>query len=220
MVSLVRKYRYRLEAGMDFSFFVKGFVVGLLVAVPVGPVGVVCVHRLLTRGKLHGLVSGFGAATADAVWAAVVVFGLTLVSNFLTKHEMWFHVVGGIFLCVLGVRTFFSKERTGSEHNVGLNHIGNYGSAFLITIMNPVVVLAFAAVFAGLEIVSKNHVQMGLLIGGVFAGSAAWWVVLSAAAGIFNKQFNASSLNWLHKVAGVIIIGFGLFVLLNLWILK
>ena len=90
---------------MDTTFFLKGLVIGFLIAVPVGPIGVLCIHRTLAEGKIQGLISGLGAATADAIYGSIAAFGVTFVSNFLIEQQLWFSNIGTVFNCCLGVRT-------------------------------------------------------------------------------------------------------------------
>ena len=201
---------------MDISFFIKGLIIGIVIAVPVGPVGVLCMHRTLAEGKIHGLISGLGAATADAIYGFIAAFGLTFVSDFLVGQQIWFRIIGGIFLCGLGLKTFLSKKtkRSGSVNGQGL--AGDYGSALFLTLMNPVTIFAFAAIFTGLGMTGLHHGFAGLLVAGVFTGSGIWWVVLSGTAGLFREKVSHDNLVWLNKISGAIIIAFGLLLLFNL----
>ncbi len=201
---------------MDTTFFFKGLVIGFLIAVPVGPIGVLCIHRTLAEGKIQGLISGLGAATADAIYGSIAAFGITFVSNFLIEQQFWFRIVGSVFLCGLGVRTFFSKTVKEAGKNNSLGLFGNYGSAFLLTLMNPITVLAFAVVFASLGITNSNYGSAALLIAGVFTGSGIWWFMISGVTGIFREKVSHSNLVWLNRISGTIITLFGLLILFNL----
>jgi threonine/homoserine/homoserine lactone efflux protein len=201
---------------MDISFFFKGLVIGFLIAVPVGPIGVLCIRRSLTEGKIHGLVSGFGAATADSIYGAIAAFGVTFVSDFLAEQQVWFRIIGSVFLCCLGIRTFLSKTVKQAGTNKSLGLVGCYGSTFLLTLMNPLTILAFAAVFASMGITSSHYGSSALLIAGVFTGSGVWWFILSGAAGVFRNKVSHSNLVWLNRISGTIIILFGLLILFNL----
>ena len=183
---------------------------------PVGPIGVLCIHRSLADGKIHGLISGFGAATADSIYGAIAAFGLTFVSDFLIAQQLWFRIIGSVFLCCLGLRTLLLKtvKEAGTGKSLGL--VGCYGSTFLLTLMNPLTILAFAAVFASLGITSSHYGSSALLIAGVFTGSGIWWFMLSGIAGIFREKISHSNLIWLNRISGTIIILFGLLIMLNL----
>jgi len=197
--------------------FLKGLVVGFLVATPVGPVGLLCIQRTLGEGRLHGLVSGLGAATADAIFGLIAALGLTFVSNFLVEGQSWLRLFGGLFLCYLGIKTFLSKSASDSSVSV-TSHLGNYGSTLLLALTSPVTILVFAAIFAGLGAVSSGayYFTVGLSVAGVFMGSALWWIMLWGAAGLFHWKISSGKLTRLNKIFGTIITVFGLFILLFL----
>ncbi|MDD5065159.1 MAG: LysE family transporter [Phycisphaerae bacterium] len=201
---------------MAADIFLKGLIVGFLVATPVGPVGLLCIQRTLSEGKMHGLVSGLGAATADAIYGLIAALGLTVISTFLVEKQLWIRLFGGLFLCYLGIKTFLSKSAgQGSSANVP-THIGNYGSTFLLAITSPVTILVFAAVFAGLGTLtsSARYISVGLSVAGVFTGSALWWVMLCGIAGILHGKISLDKLTMFNKVSGIIITAFGLVILL------
>ena len=131
------------------AFLLKGIAIGLSIAAPVGPIGVLCIRSTLAEGRIQGLVSGLGAAAADALYGCVAGFGLTLLSDLLTGQQTWLRAIGGTFLCYLGVKTFLAQpgERVASEASLGL--LGAFSSTFLLTLANPVTILAFGAIFAG-----------------------------------------------------------------------
>jgi threonine/homoserine/homoserine lactone efflux protein len=203
---------------MDFSFLMRGFMIGFSIAAPVGPIGVLCMRRTLAEGRASGLVSGLGAATADAIYGSVAGFGLTFISNFLVSQQLWLHLVGGIFLCYLGVRTLLAKPADQAASANGNGLLGAYTSTFFLTLTNPVTILLFAAIFAGLGMGGANgsYMSAGVLVFGVFLGSALWWLVLSGGVGLFRNKFNARRLQWVNRISAVIITGFGAFALLGL----
>jgi threonine/homoserine/homoserine lactone efflux protein len=197
---------------------IKGLVIGLSIAVPVGPIGILCIRRTLTQGRIVGFLSGLGAATADAFYGAVAGFGLTFLSNFVIGQQTWLRLIGGVILCYLGIRTFVSKP---AEQGISLEENSfwsAYLSTFFITLTNPMTILFFAAVFAGLGVGSAGdyYVSAGILVLGVFIGSAMWWLILCGFTGILQRLFNFERLQWLNRISGLIIIGFGLFALLGL----
>ena len=198
--------------------FVKGLVIGFMVAVPVGPIGVLCINRALVYGRLSGLISGLGVATADALAASIAVLGLTLISNILMSQEVWLRLIGGGLLCYLGVRTFLSRamEQPASPKESGL--VGAFASAFFLTFTNPVTISSFVAIFAafGLGSLGDNTISTATLILGVFTGSALWWVILGFGLRVLGTCFNPSGLRWVSRISGVIIAGFGFVVLFNL----
>ena len=198
------------------AVFVKGLVVGFLLAAPVGPIAVLCVQRTLSQGRLTGFLSGLGAAAADAIYGCVAALGLSLISRLLVEHRNWIQVVGGAFLCIVGVRTFFAKvvERRAAPKWPGL--VGAFFSALFLTLTNPMTFFAFAAIFAsvGVGSVRDHGVDMAGLVAGVFLGSALWWTILVVSAHAFRNKMTIDRMGKMNKVAGVIVTGVGLTYLL------
>jgi threonine/homoserine/homoserine lactone efflux protein len=203
---------------MDFSFLLRGLVIGFSIAAPVGPIGVLCIRRTLAEGWVYGLVSGLGAASADAIYGCVAGFGITFISVFLVEQQLWLRLVGGVFLCFLGVRIFLSKasEQAAPAKTMGL--FSAFASTFFLTLSNPVTILSFAAIFAGLGLVSTDgsYVPAAILVFGVFIGSALWWLVLSGSVSLFRTSFTPAKLRWVNRISGIVIVGFGAGSLLSL----
>jgi threonine/homoserine/homoserine lactone efflux protein len=203
---------------MDLPYLIRGLVIGFSIAAPVGPIGVLCIRRTLAEGYLVGLLSGLGAATADAVYGIMAAFGLTYVSGILIGYQSWIRLVGGLFLCYLGLRTYFAKPAEGAACAEGKGLVGAYGSTFLLTLTNPMTILAFTAIFAGLGIGSATgeYRSATLLVTGVFSGSAAWWLILSGGVSLFRSRFTPRALGWVNRAAGLVILGFGVLAVLSL----
>ena len=197
---------------MDFShYFIKGLIVGIVIAVPVGPIGVLCIHRTLTKGHASGLLSGLGAATADALYGSIAAFGMTALSSFLLNHKPYFAILGGAFLVFLGLRMFL-KQNTCEPANAKNNGLWtSYVSTLLLTLTNPATIIAFVAIFAGLGIVNgqRGFVDAAIVVLGVFLGSATWWIVLIGSASVFRVKFEPHWLVWVNRVAGGVITVFG-----------
>jgi threonine/homoserine/homoserine lactone efflux protein len=202
---------------MDISFLLRGLVIGFSIAAPVGPIGVLCIRRTLAEGWRSGLVSGLGAASADAIYGSIAGFGLAFISNFLVSQQVWLRLIGGVFLCYLGIKTLRSKPAQQATPGKGIGLMGAYASTFFLTLTNPMTIISFAAIFAGLGLAGTNgnYGSAGILVLGVFIGSALWWLLLSAGVGRFRARFNPAGLHWVNRISGVFIIGFGLFALLS-----
>ena len=203
---------------MDLSRLFRGIVIGFSIAAPVGPIGVLCIRRTLAEGRLSGLVSGLGAATADSIYGCIAGFGLTFISNIFVQQQVWFRLIGGVFLCYLGLKTLLTKPREQAAPAEGKGLVGAYASTFFLTLTNPLTILSFAAVFAGFGVAdaSRSYVSASVLVLGVFTGSALWWLVLSGSVGLFRTRFDPRGLHWVNRISGLIITGFGLFALLSL----
>ena len=204
---------------LDFSFLVKGLVIGFSIAAPVGPIGVLCIRRTLAEGRISGFVSGMGAATADAMYGCVAGFGITYISSFLIGQQFWFRLIGALFLAYLGVKAFLSKPAEAPSKVAGKGLAGAYASTLFLTLTNPVTILAFAAIFAGLGLGDSggDYTSGMLLVVGVFLGSAAWWLFLSTGVGLFRAWFDGPRLRWVNRLSGVIIAGFGCLAFLSLF---
>lgn len=203
---------------MDTSLFLRGLIIGFSVAAPVGPIGVLCIRRTLAQGRLAGLVSGLGAATADSVYGAIAAFGLSAVASFLVGYQDILKLIGGLYLLYLGYRTLISvpKEETHELKSEGL--ISSYLSTFFLTLTNPITILAFGAIFAGLGLVaeSRDFLSAMLTVVGVFLGSALWWFILSAGVAILSQRMQPNILLWVNRISGGVIMIFGLFSLYSL----
>lgn len=197
---------------MDIYYLFKGLVIGFSIAAPVGPIGILCIKRTITSGRLAGLVSGLGAATADAVYGCIAAFGLTFISSFLIHQQSWLRLLGGAFLCYLGVKTFFTRPAESSTQSNELSLLNAYGSTFMLTLTNPLTILSFAAIFSGLGLLDSdgNYLSATIIVLGVFIGSACWWILLSTGVSIFRSRFSTTGLLWVNRISGLIILGFGI----------
>jgi threonine/homoserine/homoserine lactone efflux protein len=151
---------------MDITFLLRGLAIGFSIAAPVGPIGVLCIRRTLTEGRASSLVSGLGAATADAIYGCIAGFGLTFISNFLVSQQVSLCLIGGVFLCYLGLKTFLAKPAEQAASAKGSGLAGAYGSTFFLTLTNPMTIISFAAIFAGLGLASTsgNYASAGVLV--------------------------------------------------------
>ena len=196
---------------MDLGFFAKGLVVGFSIAAPVGPIGVLCIRRSLADGPRMGLTAGLGAATADAAYGGVVGFGLTAISGFLLNQRVSLALVGGAFLCYLGVRTWL-KSPTQAPAVAPGGYLATYASTFALTITNPATILSFLAVFAAFGLTGSNdYVAATSLVLGVFAGSAAWWLILSVTVGLLRAHLAPAWVCRINRFSAVFLFAFGVY---------
>jgi threonine/homoserine/homoserine lactone efflux protein len=201
---------------MDINLLMKGFAVGFVMAIPVGPVGLLCTQRTLSHGRMHGLISGLGAATSDVIYASLAAFGLTVISNFMIAQQMWFRLFGGSFLFLLGIRIFLAKPAKTGSLAEKLCHFNNYTSTLLITLSNPMSILVSAGMFAGLGLVGlgADWGKAIQVVGGVFLGSMFWWIALSAFVGIFHKKAGDNTIVLLARIFGSIITSLGIIIII------
>jgi threonine/homoserine/homoserine lactone efflux protein len=197
------------------SFFWKGIILGFSIAAPVGPIGVLCIRKTLQFGRWSGLCSGLGAATADMMYGIIAVFGLDLLSSFLILGDFWMRLVGGIFLLFLGYKTFTSKPQERGALVTHVTLIKDFFSTFFLTLTNPMTIFSYVAIFAGLGLLEAPGNAEGILILGVFLGSALWWLLLSEGVTLFRKRVSDRVMLWINRLAGILIAGFGLAALIS-----
>jgi threonine/homoserine/homoserine lactone efflux protein len=203
---------------MEIIFFVKGALLGFSIAAPVGPIGILCIRRTLQYGRFSGLFSGLGAAFADTFYGLIAAFSLTLVSDFLTAQHFWLHILGGCFLMFLGTKTFFSGTTEVSNGKVAHRSlISDFVSTFFLTLSNPLTIISFIAVFAslGLVDVSEKFADAAVLVMGIFLGATLWWLILSEGVTFFRKKVGQQTMTWINRIAGMIIVTFGLAALIS-----
>lgn len=206
---------------MDISLVLRGFVIGLSLAAPVGPIGVLTIRRTLAHGRLTGFISGLGTATADGLYGLIGALGLTAVTTLLTGNVFWLKLIGGLFLCYLGVQTLRAKPAVNpaqAQSRQGL--LGAYVSAFLLTLTNPMTILAFVAIFASLlagdvQMQGADTGSLILIVLGVFLGSSTWWLILSTVTSLLRNRLNPQSMRWVNIVSGLVIAAFGIAAILN-----
>ncbi len=196
---------------MSVALFLQGLIIGFSIAAPVGPIGILCIRRTLAEGRGAGFFSGMGAATADALYGCVAGFRLTVISAFHIEQRFWLQVIGGMFLCYLGARTLRSRPATEAAPAGGNGLLASYVSTFFLTITNPMTILSFAAIFAGLGVVSTGGdlAAATWLVAGVFLGSAAWWLFLSMGVSLLREKVSSAALAWVNRLSGGILLAFG-----------
>ncbi|TVY07781.1 LysE/ArgO family amino acid transporter [Paenibacillus cremeus] len=196
----------------------KGMLLGLSIAAPVGPIGILCIRRTLAFGRLYGFLSGLGAATADACYGLVAGLGLTLIMNFLLDQKMLLQAAGGLFLLYFGIQTFRSSPATDPAKAKSESLLSAYLSTLMLTLSNPMTILSFVGLFTGLGLGAGQGALSSTVafIAGVFTGSALWWLTISVIVGIWRDRLKTGALKWVNRISGVIVILFGIISLLSL----
>ncbi|MGG1680314.1 LysE/ArgO family amino acid transporter [Neobacillus sp. NRS-1170] len=201
---------------MEIFLFVKGLLIGFSIAAPVGPIGVLVIKRTLGQGRIYGIVSGVGAASADAVYGLIAGLGLTFITNFFIGQQFWFHLAGGVFLCYLGIKIAISKASKNAAPVQGQHLFGAYSSVFLLTLTNPITILSFVGIFSGLGLTQANEGSVVTMVIGVFIGSGIWWLLLCFVVGLFREVLKKQMLIWINRLSGLIIFLFGIYSFLSL----
>lgn len=200
----------------------SGVVMGLVAAVPIGPVNLICVRRTFAFGPVNGFVSGLGAALGDGVFAAITGLGLTWVAQLIEGYSTIIELIGAALLVFFGFRAFRAgeprMEQEGSDKG-GATLAGAIASTFALTITNPATLLAFTAMFAGLGGIAGgagSYSDAAFVVAGVVGGSTGWWLVLTSVIGLFHARVDAGAMRLINRVSGALVAVFGLAVLANL----
>ncbi|HLK50996.1 MAG TPA: LysE family transporter [Bryobacteraceae bacterium] len=195
----------------DVEILLRGIAAGLIISAPVGPVNVLCISRTLTKGRRAGAIAGVGAAAADTIYGAIAGFSVHFVIGFLIREEFWLRLFGGALLIGIGAHYYFRTPRALKDMQNETSPRSDYMSAFLLNLTNPTTVLSFLAVLTALGLHQHKSWWQGLtLVGGIFVGAMAWWLLLAGVSNHFRSRFNDRATVWMNRVAGVAMGGFGL----------
>jgi threonine/homoserine/homoserine lactone efflux protein len=197
----------------ELGVLYRGIVLGLMIAAPVGPVGLLCIRRTVQKGLLIGFATGFGAAFADALFSAVAAFSVAAILDLVQNYKLSIHVLGGAFLLIVAWHTWHDTPRQPQEDAPERRLLGRLGSrlgntakalvgSFIITLTNPVTlfaVLAVVATFGGL----RSHGEAIIIVSGVFTGSALWWLILSCGVALVRHRLTENTVKWINRATGV-----------------
>ncbi len=192
------------------AVFLQALLIGLAIAAPVGPIGLLCIERSLRLGPAHGLATGLGAATADALYASIGAAGMGVLIAWLTAIATPLALAGSLVLAYLGIATLRRKpaaQAANAKQSGGL--LAAYGSALALTLTNPMTILSFIAVFAGLAGGQPPDTwQAILMVLGVFCGSALWWLLLAYGGGRLLAGLGKRGRMWIDRLCGALLLGF------------
>ena len=207
---------------MDAPLFFKAALIGLSIAAPVGPIGLLCIQRTLARGRRIGFVSGLGAATADAAYGALGVFGISALTASFVALRVPLALFGALFLGWLGVQMLRSRApvKAAEAANAADGHstFKAYASVLALTLTNPMTILSFSAIFATLSAGAATTASPMWMVLGVFLGSAVWWLGLSLVVAALRHRIAGNTMVRINQVAGVVLLGFGGYQLVSLWV--
>ncbi len=199
----------------------SGMVMGLIAAAPIGPVNLICIRRSFAFGPVNGFVSGLGAALGDGIFAAITGFGLTWIAQLIRGYATIIELVGGALLVWFGWRIFTAPPvvRCMEERDEGTNLLRAMVSTFALTITNPVTLVSFGVMFAGLGGLAGHpgsFSDASFVVGGVVAGSTGWWLALTTIVGLLHTKVNEKAMRIINRACGVLVVGCGLAVLIHL----
>ncbi|MDE7333352.1 MAG: LysE family transporter [Lachnospiraceae bacterium] len=201
---------------MIWDYVVKGILIGLIFGVPAGAIGALTIQRTLEKGFISGLLTGAGSSAADLLYSAVGIFGIAMISDFLTAHQNVFQIVGGIFIAVLGISVLRKKERPPEVQETKGNLVFCFLSSFGTAVMNPATILSFMVAFAAFEIDGNVSAPEGAgLILGILAGTLGWWLVLSGIVALFRGRITDRIYKWLNRILGSFMMIFGMVMMIR-----
>jgi len=195
-------------------FFIKGIAAGFVVAIPVGPVAMLCIRRTLATNLFSGYATGLGAALADTLYAVIAVYGISFIADILFTNNFWFRLIGGVILCLMATRMLFAAPTESKAQDTG-KLFGDFASALVITGTNPITLIAFGVIFTsiGVATAGERYEWAEALIAGVFVGSAVWWMTLSGLAAICRRRVGDLSLIWITRISALVILACGVLII-------
>jgi threonine/homoserine/homoserine lactone efflux protein len=196
---------------VDPAFALRGFVLGFTIAAAVGPISLLVIRRTVAQGWLYGLVSGLGVATADATYGAIAAFGLGAITDVLVNARWVLGLAGGAFLLWMAWQTIRSAPTEAAAVKTGRRgHAGAYLSILGLTMANPMTILSFGALFAGLGVTGGASGDAALVVLGVLLGSTTWWIVLTTLIGTLRARVTATWIQRINLVSGLVIGAFAI----------
>lgn len=193
------------------SQFTTGFIGGFAIAAPVGPIGLLCIRRSVADGRLVGFICGLGAATADVCYGSIAAFGLSTIAQAIVAQERWVQLIGGLILIALGAAIYRAHPASPRDRlQLPRNLWKAYASTLVLTLMNPMTILSFLAIFAGLGLGAFQRAGTGcVLVLGVFVGSVTWWIIVSTAGGWLGDRLEHGGMRIVNFFSGGIICALG-----------
>ena len=198
-------------------FFAKGIAIGLVAAAPIGPVNILVMQQTLRYGRLNGLLTGAGAMLGDGIFAMVAAFGISAVSSFIITWAFWIQILGASILCVMGIKTFRARPQVACVDQNLTRWTQTIASTFVLTITNPMTMLGFAALFAGVGGLGTGDLASAAsIVAGVVSGSALWWLTISQGVGLIRSRIDEGVFALINRASGTMIILFGMAMFIRL----
>ena len=184
-----------IEQVTILDILVKGFIIGVVVSAPLGPVGVLCIQRTLNKGRWYGFVTGLGACLSDIIYALITGYGMSFMDEFLMKHQILLQIIGSIMLFVFGV-----SSTPGT-------YLHNFVTAFFVTLSNPLIIFLFIGLFARFSFVMPDSALELQLTGymAIVLGAWTWWFGITYFVNKVRTQFNVRGIWILNRIIGTVV---------------
>lgn len=187
----------------------KGFLIGVLVSAPMGPIGMLCIQRTLSKGRWHGFITGLGAALSDIIYAALTCLCMGMVVSFVEANQRPLQLLGSIVLALFGVYLFRSNpvRNLRKRKEKKLSFTQDFITAFLFTFSNMLIVLLYIGLFARFGFVLPEHSVWMILagIGGIGIGAIVWWFLITYFISKLRRWFNVRGIWLMNKIVGSVI---------------
>lgn len=197
------------------ALFLKGFFAGFIIAVPLGPVGLLCFRRVLTRSLWVGIATVLGTSLADTLYGSTAAFGVGAITTALIAHRVFFKAAGGLFLLGFGTKIMLTKQDDLLRDKEPTDITGPLVSAFILVLANPILLISYIGVCAALDLGAIHKAELSWLSPGIFLGSAAWWFIHKATSTLWGNTLKKVGLKWIDLGAGILICGFGVWQLID-----
>ncbi len=203
---------------MDYSLIIKGFLVGVLVAAPIGPTGILWLRRILSIGRMYGFLSGVGSAVGEIIYASALIFGISWISEYTEKYKNPLQITVGILFILLGLYTFFRTIDAAGIHEEKKKYLKAFSSGLVITMANPHLMFMFMGFFVFMKIgdISHNLNASLTLLGSIFVGSVSIWAFFVAIYSQLKHRFSPRLIKQINHTVGVALIIFGIIALVQI----
>lgn len=203
-----------------FNDLFTGVIIGLIGSFGLGPIGVLCIQRTLTKKFIGGFSSGLGAAVADTIIATFALYAISFVMPYIKEYKTIVSLIGGVVIIFMGSRIYFSKLTNSNlkrNRQSKMSLIKDFLSVFFLTISNPTYFLVFLTLFAsfGVNGDRMNTSQHLSVIFGILIGASCWWFVLTFLVSLLRKKFRAIHIHYFNKIAGIVIAILGIILIVN-----
>lgn len=203
---------------MWIELYLKGLFLGIAASIPLGPVGVLCIQRTISKNLQSGIVSGIGAALADLIFASLAFFSLAIVKSFIDDHRFILQVIGGACIALVGVNIFFSNPAVQIRRNRAgkSSYWKDLISIFGITLANPAFIFVYVTLFATFGLSNDmGRLNSLAMLTGILSGCIGWWIILTSAINLLRKKFRPRHLLWINRISGAVIGGLGVAAILG-----
>jgi len=205
------------------ELFLKGIIVGILVSIPLGPMGVIIIQKTLKKGVLAGFISGLGVSCADLFYATIAAFGLGIVINTIEEHKLWLQLIGGLFLIIVGMVIYFDNPLKSMRQKKKISKtglLGDFLTLFILTVSNPVSIVIFMAVFAGTSVIGDEPTIKSqlILLTGIFFGGMLLWYILAILVNGFRRKFRLRLLLTINRIVGILVAILGIMAILSVFL--